>query len=118
MRQLKRSLPFSLNSASCNFPGTALLYSCRVASSNRNRNTRFLQKRLALSARLYGIGLSKRRGNMRLQASLLFLALMGLPSASRADSISDLIEQGHYKRAEAALRPQLEQNPNIPSQTI
>jgi tetratricopeptide (TPR) repeat protein len=51
---------------------------------------------------------------MRLQASLLFLALMGLPSASRADSISDFIEQGHYKQAEAALRPQLEQNPNDP----
>lgn len=49
---------------------------------------------------------------MRLRTSLLFLALMGLSPASRADSISDLIEQGHYKRAQAALRPQLQQDPN------
>jgi tetratricopeptide (TPR) repeat protein len=51
---------------------------------------------------------------MRLQASLLFFSLVAVAPASRADSIPDLIEQGHYKRAEAALRPLLQQNPNDP----
>ncbi|HYL61207.1 MAG TPA: tetratricopeptide repeat protein [Candidatus Methylomirabilis sp.] len=46
--------------------------------------------------------------------SLLFLVVTVLAPVSRADSISDLIEQGHYKRAEAALRPQLQENPNDP----
>jgi len=44
---------------------------------------------------------------------LLLFVLMALPAA-RADSVSDLVDQGHYKRAEAALRLQLQQNPNDP----
>ena len=51
---------------------------------------------------------------MRSRISLLSLALIVLAPSPRADSLSDLLEQGHYKRAEAALRPQLQQNPNDP----
>ena len=47
---------------------------------------------------------------MRITCLLLFV-FIAFPAA-RADSVSDLVEQGHYKRAEAALRLQLQQNPN------
>lgn len=46
-------------------------------------------------------------------ACLLPLILTALQGA-RADSIADLIDQGHFKRAEAALRLQLLQNPSDP----
>lgn len=42
----------------------------------------------------------------------LFVTALTLSQIAQAQSVSDLIEQGHYKRAEAALRVQLQQNPN------
>ena len=49
---------------------------------------------------------------MRLRTAILFFSLTVSARATSADSISTLVEQGHYKRAEAALRQQLQQNPN------
>lgn len=48
----------------------------------------------------------------RISCLLLFLAIAS--QVVRADSAADLIERGHYKRAEGALRQQLRQNPNDP----
>jgi tetratricopeptide (TPR) repeat protein len=49
---------------------------------------------------------------MRLRTTFLFFFLLAVARASSADPISELIEQGHFKRAEAAIRKQLQQNPN------
>jgi tetratricopeptide (TPR) repeat protein len=51
---------------------------------------------------------------MHFRAAFVFLGLLLASRLSRADSISELIEQGHFKRAEAALRQQLQQSPNDP----
>lgn len=51
---------------------------------------------------------------MRLRVASLTFLVLAATLAFSADSISDLIEQGHFKRADAALRQQLQQNPNDP----
>lgn len=54
---------------------------------------------------------------MRLPTRLLFVPVIVLTfvKVTRPDSLSNLIEQGHYKRAESALRSLLQQNPGDPA---
>jgi len=51
---------------------------------------------------------------MRSRIAILFLSLLAAVPLLAADSASELIEKGHYKRAEAMIRTQLQQNPNDP----
>jgi tetratricopeptide (TPR) repeat protein len=51
---------------------------------------------------------------MRPRLTCILFFLITTAPAAIADSVSDLIDHGHYKRAEVVLRQQLQQNPNDP----
>lgn len=51
---------------------------------------------------------------MRLRTAFLLFSLVVAIPVSAADSVEELIEKGHYKRAEALVRMQLQQNPSDP----
>jgi tetratricopeptide (TPR) repeat protein len=51
---------------------------------------------------------------MRLRTAFLFFSVVAAIPVLASDSAEDLIERGHYKRAEAMIRMQLQQNPDDP----